>query len=420
MKKFIILLAATLLFGACENDDNDAYNNPDITKKAERTVLIYMAANNNLSKLAALDLKEMKEGSKKLDEQQNLIVYVDLPNPMSSYIARIKDGELVDSTFMEESISSDPAMLERMLRYTREKYPAQSYGLALWGHANGWIVWNDSVAYAKSRAYGLDEEQNKNYWMNIPSMARAIANGMNGDHLHFIFADCCNFACIESAYELRNVTDYLIGSPAEIPEEGAPYQLTIPTLFNTSETFYETIINTYYDFYIEDIKNRPSFYYNWIPGDLEGFSVPLAVIKSDELDNLALATAHLLSTIHDKLAPNGSFNCDGALMYGCLEANKFAYDIYHTLSLNTAESDFNNWKLVFMRAVPYRRHSQQWLSSSFKLRLDMDHFNVKADDCGVVSMFFPNINYEETAPNWNIAIRHFQWNNVIRWQQYGW
>ena len=100
MKKFIILLAATLLFGACENDDNDAYNNPDITKKAERTVLIYMAANNNLSKLAALDLKEMKEGSKKLDEQQNLIVYVDLPNPMSSYIARIKDGELVDSTFM--------------------------------------------------------------------------------------------------------------------------------------------------------------------------------------------------------------------------------------------------------------------------------------------------------------------------------
>ena len=203
MKKFIILLAATLLFGACENDDNDAYNNPDITKKAERTVLIYMAANNNLSKLAALDLKEMKEGSKKLDEQQNLIVYVDLPNPMSSYIARIKDGELVDSTFMEESISSDPAMLERMLRYTREKYPAQSYGLALWGHANGWIVWNDSVAYAKSRAYGLDEEQNKSYWMNIPSMARAITNGMNGDHLHFIFADCCNFACIESAYEPR-------------------------------------------------------------------------------------------------------------------------------------------------------------------------------------------------------------------------
>ena len=70
MKKLMILLATALLFGACgSNDDND-----EIPKEADRTVLIYIAADNNLSPLADLDLEELKEGSKKLGKQQSLIV----------------------------------------------------------------------------------------------------------------------------------------------------------------------------------------------------------------------------------------------------------------------------------------------------------------------------------------------------------
>lgn len=420
MKKYMILFAGALLFGACGNDDNSADISPDVPKKAEQTMLIYMAADNNLSSLADLDLIELKESSKKLDDQQNLIIYVDMPEPTTSYIARIKDGVLVDSTMMAESIAADPAILEDRLRYTREKYPAENYGLVLWGHANGWIISNDSVAYAKSRAYGLDKGQTVSYWMNSPSMARAIANGMGSEHLRFIFADCCNFASIESAYELRNVTDYLIGSPAEIPEPGAPYHLIIPTLFNTSDSFYETVINTYYDFYIKDIKERPYYYYNLTPGDLEGYSVPLAVIKSDELDNLAQATARLLSTIQDKLTPEGTFNYDGAMLYAYLQSNKYGYDMYHILSMNTAESDFNDWKPAFMKAVPYSRFSQKWLAQSSRLRTEMNYFDMTAEECGMVSMFFPKTAYQKTTPNWNTAIQSFQWNNVIRWQQYGW
>ena len=421
MKKYMILFAVALLFGACEKDDNNSDPDvPDVPQGAERTVLIYMAADNNLSSLAGNDLQEMKEGSKKLGDRQNLIVFVDMSDPNPSYIARIKDGKLVDSTFISESNTADPAVLEKMLSYTREKYPAKSYGLGLWGHASGWIISNDSIAYPKSRAYGVDFGQDHTYWMNIPSMARAIANGMGSDHLRFIFADCCNFACIESAYELRNVTDYLIGSPAEIPDPGAPYHLIIPDLFNTSETFYESVINTYFDFYIEDFKARPTYYYNINYGDLEGYSVPLAVIKSDELDNLAQATAHLLSTIHDKLTPEGTLNSDDVLFYDYMVGKKYAYDIYHILSMNTSESEFNNWKPAFMKAVPYRRFSPKWLTMSSELRIVMNHFEMTADECGLVSMFIPNYTFRTMTPNWNTAIQSFQWNNVIRWQQYGW
>ena len=416
MKKLMILLATALLFGACgSNDDND-----EIPKEAERTVLIYIAADNNLSPLADLDLEELKEGSKKLGKQQNLIVFVDLANTTLSYIARIKDGVLLDSTSMTGINAADPAILEEMLRYTRETYPAKSYGLGLWGHSNGWIMVKDTVTYARSRAYGQDNGQDKSYWMNIPSMARAIANGMGNDKLRFIFADCCNFACIESAYELRNVTDYLIGSPAEIPEPGAPYHLIIPTLFNTSETFYESVINTYYDYYIEEITAHPDYYFNDTSGDLAGYSVPLSVIKSAELDNLAQETARLLGTIYDKLTPEGSLNSSDALAYGCQWDVKYHIDMFHILSLNTAESDFNKWKSAFLRAVPHRHFSRKWLTIFPWLKNNMNKYNMKEDECGMVSMFFPNPIFKSTNGNWNTEIRSFQWNDVIRWQDYGW
>ncbi len=416
MKKYLILLATALFFGACGCDDED----DDDTGLAERTVLVYMAADNNLSKFADLDLKELKEGSKQLGKWRKLIVYVNQTAPKVPYVARIKNGELVDSTSLEKSITADPAILEDMLGYIRRKYPAQSYGLCLWGHASGWAISNDSVAYKTSRAYGLDQGKGRDYWMNIPSMARAIANGMGSDRLRFILADSCNFLCIESAYELRNVTDYLIGSPAEIPERGAPYHLVVPTLFDTSATFYKSVIDTYYDYYLDEIVARPTYYYNETHGDLAGYSVPLAVTKSDELDNLAQATASLLETIHDKLTPEDTIRQHRIMLYSCNWGYKSCYDIYQTLSVNTSESDFNNWKPAFEKAVPYRRFSRKWLSQITLMEDCMNQFEATAEQCGVVSMFFPNKNYKSLHPNMNTAIQRFQWNNVIRWQQYGW
>ena len=176
MKKYMILLVASLLIGACGKDDNDT---PDVPQDAERTVLIYMGADNNLASLANQDFKELKESSKLLNDRQNLIVFLDNGDndvDLHPFIARIKNGVVVDSIAINGDNTADPAVLEEILDYTLMTYPAKSYGLVLWGHADGWLISNDSVAY--TRAYGVDTGQSKSYWMNIPSMARAIANGM--------------------------------------------------------------------------------------------------------------------------------------------------------------------------------------------------------------------------------------------------
>ena len=186
-----LLIAICLLAGltSCHHDDDDE----PVDNRDRRTVLVYIAAENNLSTYANSDLDEMKEGSKKLADDQNLIVYVDEAGSLTTpYIARVKG----------------------IIQYTREKYPAKSYGLMLWGHASGWLVSNkDSISPSYSRdskipqkAYGGSSGDNSSttrYWMNIAPMAKAIANGMGNTPLKFIFGDCCNFGCTEVAYELR-------------------------------------------------------------------------------------------------------------------------------------------------------------------------------------------------------------------------
>lgn len=426
MKK--ILIAICLLSGltSCHHDDDTPEDNT-----ARRTVLVYMAAENNLSRFATEDLEEMKTGSLKLAEDQNLVIYVDKAGSLTTpYIVRAKNGEMVDTIFMKEALSADPTTLQDVIQYTREHFPAKSYGLLLWGHASGWLVsTKDSISRTRGssilepKAYGGATGNNSssssgNYWMNIVPMAKAIQNGMGSDHLSFIFGDCCSFGCLEVAYELRNVTDYVIGSPAEVPDMGAPFDLIVPDMFIETDNFYAKIIDHYFDYYLDIFKNNPQ-YYNKKIGDLAGYSVPLAVVKTSGLDNLAYATSTLLGTIAEKVSTSGSLDLD-KVMYYAISQKKYSYDMYHVFKKNTSAADFDTWKAAFLQAVPYRLFSMKWMTEISSLRNEMEKFDATKDDCGVVSMFFPSTYYNGTNPNWNKAIQQYQWNNVIHWEQYGW
>lgn len=415
----IILSLLAICFAACNSDNTPEPTPMPPSGKSERTILIYMAAHNNLSNYSEEDINEMKEGSKNLNDNQKLIIFVDdKSSKEKSYFIQVKNGKLIDSTLILNQSSSDPALLEKALSYMRENYPARSYGLVLWGHANGWIIKRDSIPYAQTRAYGVDQTSSDS-WMNIPSMASAIKNGMNGEKLTFIHGDCCNFGCVEIAYELRDLCDYVIGSPAEIPAKGNYYG-DLSGYYDTSSTFYEKIIDRYYDYYMDYYVKYPSRAYNLNEGDLSGFSVPLIAVKTSELDNLASATATLLSTIPDKLTPSGMLDLSKVIYYGNYDGQKYNYDMYKTLKENTATSDFNTWKPAFEKAVPYFRMSVRWMSIIYKLKVDMQSFDTIQEDSHVLAMFFPRLNYNSVYPSWNKTIQQLQWNGPISWQQYGW
>ena len=424
MNKIIIVLLGIALFCSCDKKD-DPEPTPEPVVSGQ-TVLVYMAAENNLNSFAKSDLEEMKEGSKKLAEDNKLIVYVDEANSKRTpFMARVKNGELIDTVYMAETLTADPTVLETALRTAKEKYPSESYGLLLWGHASGWLINNDSVAYQKSRAYGGDTGNNSSnstgrYWMNIPSMAKAIANGIGNDKLKFIMGDCCNFGCIEIAYELRNVADYIIGSTAEIPDNGAPYDIIVPDMFDDSDLFYKQIIDHYYNYYLSELQNNSDRYYNFQPGDLKGNSIPLAAINTNGLEDLASATAQILSTLAEKLMPGNPLDLSQITYYGQYGNYNYAYDMQQVLKKHTDDAAYNQWVESFNQACPYHLYSQKWLTAYSKLGTSMSNFEADGSNCASVSMFIPLSTYNNTSPNWNSTIKNYQWNNVIRWEQYGW
>jgi hypothetical protein len=224
---------------------------------------------------------------------------------------------------------------------------------------------------------------------------------------------------MEVAYEMRNVTEYVIGSPAEIPDMGAPFDQTVKDMFLETNNFYEKIINNYYDYYIRTYAEYPNRYYNQRIGDLEGYSVPLSAIKTSELDRLASATAQLLNTFSDKIASD-NLDLEGVTYYAMYGSYRYSYDMNHVLKKNTSPEDYNTWRTVFDQAVPCHLYSKNWMTNSSRLMKEMLYFDAEASECGAVSMFFPSNAYYKTSPSWNKAVQQYQWNNIIQWQQYGW
>ena len=207
MRHLLTIISAILLFTACSKDDD---NGPAPVGPAKRTVIVYMVGENNLDPYMQNDINEMRQGRKQVAASENLVLYVDkLSKTEMPFIAKINTEGNLDTLY----------------RYEQDFYslcPAtEDYGLVLWGHASGWLM-DDSVA--THRAYGIDTGNNelpsyyderskenllKGKWLNIPSMREAFK--MIPMKWKFIMCDCCNMMNVEDAYELRDVTDYLIG-----------------------------------------------------------------------------------------------------------------------------------------------------------------------------------------------------------------
>ena len=386
-----------------------------------------MSGENNLTQdyqypgesFLADDLEEVIEGSYKVNSKQHLICFVDSVGTNNKpYIIEVSNGKTKEVYRYESDFyASDPAKFREVLQYTIDNYPAKEYGLVLWGHASGWIVHNDTVPSVlktreATRGYGKDEGWDTNgssKWMNITQMAQALETIPK---LKFILADCCNFMCVEVGYELRNCAEYLIGSPAEIPGEGAPYHLMIEKLFSTSPTFYKDICNCYYDYFL-DAYTQPD-YSDW---NLEGYSVPLSVFRLDQMDNLADATKQLMQ----KFMPKYPEQLDLTnLPYYLYNDRRVIYDIKTVFKKYAPESDYNKWLDVFNTAVPYQAVSQRWMSIFDTIRNDFYTFPQDTESWGTVSMFFPQTYYNSCYFDYNNRIRKLQWYNAVDWASYGW
>jgi len=412
MKHFFIIFAAILALTACQSDGTDEPS--DYVLPARRTVIVYMSAENNLNSFAQYDINELIKGRKNVGADCDLILFVDKASKTEMpFIARIrnKTDQPVDTLYQypTDFYASDSDHFKEVLQRIIALSPAKDYGLVFWGHASGWIMENDGVDYIR-RAYGPDNGDNTTdkrwvdptRWLNIPTMAKVLKD-LNV-HFSFLFFDCCNMQTAEVAYELRNATDYIIASPAEITGEGAPY---------------DTLVK---DFYIEDGEQMSIVLCKDYNAQLDyvGGHLPIGAVKTAAMPQLAAATKLILPEVADYLKTDNPTQ-DMIYYFAYNKRNdyeKTMYDMYGIIRAALAEAPekFSTWEAAFHKAVFHAEFSAKWHAET----VNFNDFTATAEKFGGMSMFFPLEKYKLSVHPYNDDIKLMQWYQAVGWSEVGW
>ena len=364
-----------------------------------RTVMVYMAADNNLSystsSFARQDLDEMIGAAGDIPSNCRLIVYIDdtkLPRILSitQQEGRRPMAKVVHEYDTEHN-SADADTLRSFVEWTTDNYPSKSYGLVLWSHGDAWMP-SKSPA---QRAVCLDSEASS--WMEIDELADALEKCHQMD---FILFDACFMQCIEVAYELRHTARYIIGSPAEIPAPGAPYHRIVKAMFTPSNNAQE-IVEQYYQEYSEEKITIPGYYD-------ESYGVCLSAIDCQQLHSLAEATRAMLSKYINTQSEIDLKDVQRYYLY-TTDSHPYMYDMNGYMRvLLTDEKDYRYWASTFDDAVPYRRSTTHWYSDyTGKEMVDMENY-------GGVSCYVPRNNPNRTKLN--EAFRNTSWHDAAGWE----
>ncbi|SEA08953.1 hypothetical protein SAMN05216331_11816 [Porphyromonadaceae bacterium KH3R12] len=251
----LLYIVCVLLMSGCDKPEHD--------DRVSRTVLVYMAADNDLADNALRNIEEMKDAFP-VDGKNNLLVFVNLPEEKPYLIKIEADTEIIIRQY-EEFNSLEVQNMRKVLTEMISMYPANEYGLVLWSHGTSWLP----VGF-QTRSFG----EEKGVQMDITELSGALPVKFD-----FILFDACLMGSIEVAYELKGNADYIIASSTETLYTGFPYDMIIPDLIAISPD-------------LQKVAKKYMDYYRQLTGIYR--SATISVIDTKELAQLAEITSLLL------------------------------------------------------------------------------------------------------------------------------
>lgn len=410
------MLGVMTFLSACDKDHKIA----PARSNARKTVVVYMAAENSLSGIASEDMSEMYTGRADIPQDCNLVVYVDNSSTPAIFTFSSEKGRELWKNLPEQD-SCDSLVFRNTLTEILQAFPADSYGLVMWSHASGWIPGPDNTfpqtqnVRQESRprkSFGIDNNKNMSGYgsntgneLNIPVMRRMLEQV--GVHWDYIFFDACFMQCVEVDYELRNICDYIIASPAEIPGDGAPYNKIMSSLFR------DDIASTLPQIYYDDNKDRE---YNMGSYTTKG-GLMLSVCQTNEMDSLASVMKSFIPRLFQGKREYDMYGTQGYCQYTINSVWKPEYyDLGSAMNILLASpSDYEALCKQLSRTYPVALHSPYWLSEFFY------HYQgviSDADHLACVSMFIPNMKYDHV--DYNSYLHTLGWYKAAGWDQTGW
>ena len=181
------------------------------------------------------------------------------------------------------------------------------------------------------------------------NLADAMADA--GFHTEYILFDACYMSSVEVAYELKDVTHYLIASPTEVLSYGFPYITMGKHLLGTPN--YKGIVDSFISFYSS---------YNLPYGTV-------AVTDCTQLDALAAIAQQINAADAEQLVPNGVQIMDGY-------SPTLFYDLGHLMSLKDAGTVLTAaFAEQLEKTVPYKGHTGQYFTTLKDAPVDIKHYS---------------------------------------------
>lgn len=394
--KIASFLGVILLLNACDSLGLDE-------SAKTRTVLVYIAANNNLSSYSAYNFNQMCTGMSSVDTRKNnLLIY--LHNTDGAWLIRLnrKSNETVSidtlKTYSASQVSTNSDVMLQVMKDAFGAYPADKYGLVLWSHGDGWVQSTTSgeeasasTTKAVTRWFGSEN----GYQMDVTTLKNVLSSS-GIPHFQFILFDACYMQTVEVDYELKSATDYIIASPLEITADGGPYHRVVPFMFadvSDEEEYVKNIAKVYYAYYHTDEDS------NWSTG------VCLSVVNCNQLDNLASATSSAFSGRTDQidtLQTNLKSGVSNLQYFDPIYSFHSYYDMGDAMSRIASTEAYSTWSTQLSKTIVW--NGTEPASTSAYLPYSTLTIN---KDCGV-SMYVP-LAINRITTSWNTFYKTLDW-----------
>lgn len=204
-------------------------------------------------------------------------------------------------------------------------------------------------------------------------LADAMADA--GFHTEYILFDACYMSSVEVAYELKDVTHYLIASPTEVLSYGFPYITMGKHLLGTPN--YKGIVDSFISFYSS--YNLP---YGTVAvtdcTQLDALAAIAQQINAADAEQTNAAAAEPINAASEgklntarsgKNVPNGVQIMDGY-------SPTLFYDLGHLMSLKDAGTVLTAaFAEQLEKTVPYKGHTGQYFTALKEAPVDIKHYS---------------------------------------------
>lgn len=375
----IALIAVALSFAGCDLAFHRHKTIPDIFYSDRKVLILYSVGENNIATELKRDIDELIRYTSlhTNDEQADAILIYTGGRILYPY-RNLYGQTIVDTlkTFPYEKKFALANTMNEVLNYVKDNFPADEYGMIFSSHATGYLPagyysnskvyeqQGNSPRYRKADICSHPESVPFKEKEHIPGtpMTRSIGQAISGREayemqiedfaqaipmkLKYIVFDCCLVSGIETAYQLRDKTEYIVASPAEVLADGMDYKSMVRFLHNRPYADLKGLCSNYFE------------HYNRLEGAYR--SATIALTDCSALEELASVCRNLFEKYRNNL---DSISPDDVQQYYSYDYHWF-YDLLSIVeNLGCTSEEMDEFKAALDRCVIYKAATETFLAS---------------------------------------------------------